>query len=565
MSQTRFYCLPTVFSLSDHGCNVSLDSKENTMSQNSKSRKPRSRRSMLSGASYVLLPCLLLAAGASSAHAADWYVNRSGSDANAGASLLQPFATMQKGINSASDGDNVFVAADTYSGTGNVNLNFNGKHITLEALPLFRSPRNVTIDCKGTARGFSFTNGENASSVVDAFSVVNGKTADFGGAVYINASSPVFIDCSFSKNTALYGGAVYTYSSAPIFNNCSFTNNTATEGGAVYSDDSSAGIYSYNRFSYNHSADNGGAVYAYNGTDTFSNGTFYKNVGDNEGGAVFFDANSRTLLVNSFFTSNKGSYGGAFFAYTNASPAFYNAVIANNSAVNDGGAYVAYNYANVSLYSSTITNNTSADIGGAIYDGLYATSTLTYCIVWNDTAVIAGTNEIYNEDTSSANVTYSDVSGGYAGTGNTAVDPLFKSATDFHLQPASPVIDYVAATGSTPYDKDHFPRVSNLLLDLGAYERHLPTAVADAYSTTQNITLKVSAAKGVLANDLANRGYGLKAVLNTTTAFGTLTLKSDGAFTYVPTGVGSYTDTFTYHATNSYGSSSPVTVTITVN
>jgi len=76
-----------------------------------------------------------------------------------------------------------------------------------------------------------------------------------------------------------------------------------------------------------------------------------------------------------------------------------------------------------------------------------------------------------------------------------------------------------------------------------------------------NTTLTVSAANGELANDLANKGGKLSAVLVTKPASRTLSLKSDGSFTYKSvTGIQS----FTYKAKNSKGYSSPATVTITV-
>ena len=91
-----------------------------------------------------------------------------------------------------------------------------------------------------------------------------------------------------------------------------------------------------------------------------------------------------------------------------------------------------------------------------------------------------------------------------------------------------------------------------------------PAATADSYSTGFNTPLTV-AAPGVLGNDSENGGGALSAVLDTTATSGTLVLNTDGGFTFTPTAGFSGPVTFTYHAANSGGSSSPVTVTITVN
>jgi hypothetical protein len=92
-----------------------------------------------------------------------------------------------------------------------------------------------------------------------------------------------------------------------------------------------------------------------------------------------------------------------------------------------------------------------------------------------------------------------------------------------------------------------------------------PTANDDAYSTPFETLLTIGAGSGVLANDTQNGGGGsLTAVLDTDVSNGELTLNSDGSFTYQPDEDFTGTDTFTYHAVDSGGSSSSATVTITV-
>jgi hypothetical protein len=91
---------------------------------------------------------------------------------------------------------------------------------------------------------------------------------------------------------------------------------------------------------------------------------------------------------------------------------------------------------------------------------------------------------------------------------------------------------------------------------------NVPTANADSYAATTNLTLSVPAASGVLAND---SGSDLTAAKVTGPSHGTLTLNSDGSFTYTPTVGYVGSDTFTYTATDQYGrTSTPATVTVTV-
>jgi N-acetylneuraminic acid mutarotase len=92
----------------------------------------------------------------------------------------------------------------------------------------------------------------------------------------------------------------------------------------------------------------------------------------------------------------------------------------------------------------------------------------------------------------------------------------------------------------------------------------LPTANDDSYSAVENETLIVNA-PGVLDNDTDPDGDNLTAVLDATTTNGSLVLIGDGSFTYTPDSGFTGTDTFTYFASDSLGSSNTATVTITVN
>jgi Bacterial Ig domain len=97
-----------------------------------------------------------------------------------------------------------------------------------------------------------------------------------------------------------------------------------------------------------------------------------------------------------------------------------------------------------------------------------------------------------------------------------------------------------------------------------------PTANDDGpYTAHQDTTLNVNAAAGVLGNDTdTDNTDQVSAVPQTdaTTAHdGTVTLASDGSFSYAPHTGFSGTDTFTYTVTDGLLDSDPATVTITVN
>ena len=91
-----------------------------------------------------------------------------------------------------------------------------------------------------------------------------------------------------------------------------------------------------------------------------------------------------------------------------------------------------------------------------------------------------------------------------------------------------------------------------------------PVAVADAYGVHTNTTLNVPA-PGVLNNDYDPDGDALTTVLNTSPANGSLTLNSDGSFSYTPNNGFIGTDSFTYKASDGLALSAPVSVTLTVH
>lgn len=92
----------------------------------------------------------------------------------------------------------------------------------------------------------------------------------------------------------------------------------------------------------------------------------------------------------------------------------------------------------------------------------------------------------------------------------------------------------------------------------------LPIAADDTYQTNKNIALNI-AAPGVLGNDSDPNSDSLTAIVDANPSNGTLTLNSDGSFTYTPNTDYVGTDSFTYHANDGLNDSNIATVNLTVN
>ena len=162
--------------------------------------------------------CLAIAAAfaaASAASAADRLVPKQ-------------YATIQAAINASSNGDVVQVSPGTYSEL----IRFYGKAITVRATG---TATNTFIDGGQLGTTVKFANSETAASVLEGFTVRNGKAA-VGGGMYINSASPTIRNCVISGNTALDRGAgVAVVNGVPTFTTCTFSSNIATErGGGAY-------------------------------------------------------------------------------------------------------------------------------------------------------------------------------------------------------------------------------------------------------------------------------------------------------------------------------------------
>ncbi|GAB4264271.1 MAG: hypothetical protein Kow0092_15800 [Deferrisomatales bacterium] len=91
-----------------------------------------------------------------------------------------------------------------------------------------------------------------------------------------------------------------------------------------------------------------------------------------------------------------------------------------------------------------------------------------------------------------------------------------------------------------------------------------PQTGDDAYAVESGGRLEVSAADGVLANDMDPDGDPLTALLATDVGHGTLTLAPDGSFVYEPNAGFLGSDGFTYRASDGSAESPPAQVTIRV-
>jgi predicted outer membrane repeat protein len=344
------------------------------------------------------------------------------------------YATIQAAVNAASPGTTIWLSDGTYSGAGNRNITFSGKSITLRSE---NGPEQCIIDCGGVCRALAFDHSETTSAVVMGITIRNGYA---GGSVWKDQ----------------LGGAILCYNSSPTITNCVFKNNRSTSyGGAILLGDlnvPSSSVVSYCTFLDN-SSKNGGAIYNGPGHQVVTNCTFKGNLATyDSGGGIFCWEGSYARIENCQFRNNAcwlNNRGGAIscgFAY----PIIKNCLFVDNFAMGDyyggGGIYVIH--ANVTIENCTFYGNTTTMDGGACHFRGNKDVYVSNCIFFNNYP-----QQVYKSMTTGVvYVTYSDVAGGYSGTGNLSIDPCFSDPLngDFHLRSQAGRWD----TGSASWVRD---------------------------------------------------------------------------------------------------------------
>jgi VCBS repeat-containing protein len=129
----------------------------------------------------------------------------------------------------------------------------------------------------------------------------------------------------------------------------------------------------------------------------------------------------------------------------------------------------------------------------------------------------------------------------------------------------SPAADYIGADSFTYKANDGSLDSNTATVSITVTPGiDVPVAVADFYSTTEDVPLFSIAAPGVLGNDLDADGDLLTTNLTVNVSHGSMSLSTDGSFGYVPAPNFHGTDSFTYRAYDGVAYSAEATVSITV-
>ncbi|HBX24431.1 MAG TPA: hypothetical protein DEF34_12485 [Desulfotomaculum sp.] len=312
-------------------------------------------------------------------------------------------------------------------------------------------------------------------ALLDGFTICDGNASypnNNGGGMYNFNSSPTVTNVNFSKNTANdQGGGMHNNDSSPTLTNVNFSENTANYFG-------------------------GGGMCNYNSSPILTDVNFSENTANFYGGGMRNEFSNPTL-TNVILSGNTVNYhGGGMFNYY-GSPTLTNVIFSRNTANYNGGGMLNL------VGSPTLTNvifseNTANSSGGGMFNR-DSNPTIRNSIFWANIATSTG-SEIFN-DSCSPIISYSLIQGsggsgdgwngdlGDDGAGNIDADPMLIGTEDLRLPKGSPAID---AGTNAPYGEDgaaygvttdlnNNPRIVNNTVDMGAYEYQICTVTFNAH------------------------------------------------------------------------------------
>jgi len=373
--------------------------------------------------------------------------------------------TLQDAINAAVDGDTVIVRPGTYLETVNFGPSGVPKAIKVKSE---RGPAVTTIDGGQSDHVVSFISGEGLNSVLEGFTVTNGKSG-----IYCRSSSPSIIKNIITGNKTFFdgGGIVCIYSNANIVGNIISGNEAYYSGGGIDCHSASPSIV-HNFISANRAFEyGGGGIYCYaSASPIIFDNIITGNVADDYGGGVYCRDGSSPGIINNIIARNKASYiGGGICCREGSSPSITNNKVSENFSDSFGGGIACRDTSSPRISNTTIYRNRASTRGGGIYTYKGSTS-LTNTICYDNSSPSG--SEIYVES-GDPPVSYCNVKGGWPGLGNIDADPLFANPLygDFHITWNSPCRNsgndsYV--TMLTDFEGD--PRIHDGRVDMGADE-----------------------------------------------------------------------------------------------
>jgi hypothetical protein len=395
--------------------------------------------------------------------------------------------TIQGAIAIATDGDTILVAPGTYHET----INYQGKAITIVSEA---GPATTIIDGNQAGTVVIFNASEGRGSVLDGFTIQNGKGLN-GGGLYIRLSSPTIRRNIITNNFGEEGGGgiMMIANASPLIESNTISRNQGSccgpsGGGGIYiGGGGDSALILNNLITENTTiAGNGGGISINgSGTTTIRGNIITNNVGFSVGGGIAMINHCDAIIVDNLIAGNAaatsvgtnvggyGNGGGIYALPPNdfSRPRIYNNTIVNNDGVLSSGVYLEGFKAQTEIINNIIVAKTGQF--AVVMDNTYTPSHPVFRF-----------NDVFSRK---APAYHGDVPDQTGLNANISADPLFVNeiAGDFHLAPGTPCLDsgQNGLAVISDADVEGNPRVvdgkgsGNAVVDLGAYEKQNPRIV----------------------------------------------------------------------------------------
>ena len=243
------------------------------------------------------------------------------------------FSSIQNAINSAGEGDTIYLNGKTYVGSGN-QINVNKNNLIIVGGSQSNPDLLATLDDRKLS---SIMAVYSKNVVITGIKFVNGVN-ERAGALRWGTEDGFLRNCIFEYNSAtIQGGALRWDAKRGNMTNCNFTYNAAPDGGAVY----------------------------WSQSDGFLDNCVFKNNNATSGGALFWMGRDG-YLANSVFANNKADYAGGALYYRVYNLNLTECLFDNNSA-SLGGAVCLENSMGSSIEKNNFTNNGAEKSGSVIF------------------------------------------------------------------------------------------------------------------------------------------------------------------------------------------------------
>lgn len=467
--------------------------------------------------SLLLVGLFLLLTGAPQVARADpddWFVTAGGSgDCSQG----DP-CDLQTGLATAGDGDAIYVAQGTYTGTGGAvvtatqSITLYGGWDGTTTTPPVRDPDTdvSTLNGQGLRRVVYISPG--VTCRLDGLHLTNGSATGQGGGIYAMIGSYTTLsDCQIYSNTAsTHGGGAYFRGDATLIGNGIYSNTAQGNGGGIILVNNADTLLTGNQI-HSNKGYWGGGVQTYQSDATLTNNDIYSNTAEDSGGGANIneaDGNSVALTGNRIY-SNTAMFGGGVIVgncfvtmtgnlvYANSANqgagVWLNStggmlvnemVVANHVTSTNGASGLFVAGSDVRMLHMTIARNTGGRAGGILVTDFYgeaSTVALTNTILVSHTVAIlvdsgyTATLEatLWGDGDWANGTDWSGAGTITTGTINVWGVPAFRApnAYDYHLLPTSAALDAgVDADVTTDMDGDLRPVPVGTSPDLGADE-----------------------------------------------------------------------------------------------